>query len=174
MIQQKLTETIAQMEEAINAVAQARYTLDNATEGTEKAKKLGYDDQTTDPSRPVYIPLKRRLDDIERDTNIPKDAIASATTKDERAAARKTWLIKNDSMYVHYLNQQEDAEFAKTIAAGRLVAAKESLSAAQTVLRARQSIIEALTAAQQDATEERRAQTQAQIFNRQQRQHRKH
>ena len=167
--QQRLAEAITQMEDAINDVTQARYTLDSATDSTERAKKLGYDDQTVDPARPVYIPLKRRLDDIERDASIPKDAIASATTKEERAAARKTWLIRNDSMYVHYLNQQEDAEFAKTIAAGRLAAANEALSAAKAILRARQSIIEALTAAQQDATEERRAQTQAQIYNRQHR-----
>ena len=166
---QRLTEAIAQMEDAINAVAQARDTLDSATETAEAAKKLSYDDQTTDPARPVYIPLKRRLDDIERDADIPKDALASAGTKDERAAAKKAWLIKNDSMYVHYLNQLEDADFAKTIAAGRLAAANEALSAAKAILRARQSIIEALTAAQQDATEERRAQTQAQIYNRQHR-----
>ena len=132
--------------------ATAKYA--DAQKHLSQAKAAKYEEFETDDGRNVMKPISAIMAEIEAETVIPDAALPNGrSTKDERQAASRAWLLKNHALYAEYQRQLDDADFRTQMLTATVAVAEQSAKAANAKVSAAAAFAAYLTAQMENDTE---------------------
>ena len=142
-------------------LASAVIEADDATEKYADAQKhlsqaraAKYEEFETDDGRNVMKPISAIMAEIEAETVIPDAALPNGrSTKDERQAASRAWLLKNHALYAEYQRQLDDADFRTQMSTATVAVAEQAAKAANAKVSAAAAFAAYLTAQMENDTE---------------------